>query len=105
MSDSRVRKWVRKFKDGRTNVHDEERSRQSSVITDDLMQAVEINIREDRRFTIITLSLEFPDVSRSVVYKIVTEDLNFKKLCSRWIPRLHAAKHKEEVCHFIGLFD
>ncbi|GFX68651.1 uncharacterized protein TNCV_1800641 [Trichonephila clavipes] len=43
------------------------------VITDDLMQAV----RENRRFTITILSLEFPYVSRSVVYKIVTEDLNF----------------------------
>ena len=26
MSDGMVRKWVRSFKDGRTNVHDEERS-------------------------------------------------------------------------------
>ncbi|GFT61514.1 dimethylglycine dehydrogenase, mitochondrial [Trichonephila clavipes] len=40
MSDSKVRKWVRKFKDGRTNVHDEECSGWLSVITDDLMQAV-----------------------------------------------------------------
>ncbi|GFT25630.1 histone-lysine N-methyltransferase SETMAR [Trichonephila clavipes] len=49
------------------------------------MQAVEIKIRENRRFTINPLSLEFPDVSWSVVYKIVTEDLNFKKLCSLWV--------------------
>ncbi|GFV99935.1 hypothetical protein TNCV_3567261 [Trichonephila clavipes] len=41
MSNSKVRKCVRKFKDGRTNVHDEERSGRLSVITDDLMQAVE----------------------------------------------------------------
>ncbi|GFX68649.1 hypothetical protein TNCV_1800621 [Trichonephila clavipes] len=33
MSDCKVRKWVRKFKDGRTNVHDKERSVWSSVIT------------------------------------------------------------------------
>ncbi|GFS85468.1 HTH_48 domain-containing protein [Trichonephila clavipes] len=64
MSDSKVRKWVRKFKDGRTNVHDEERSGQPSVITVDLMQAVETKVRENRRFTITTLSLEFPDVCR-----------------------------------------
>ncbi|GFX62713.1 histone-lysine N-methyltransferase SETMAR [Trichonephila clavipes] len=84
MNDRNVRKGDRKFKDGRTNVHEEERSVRSSVITDDLMQAVETKIRENRRFTITTLSFEFPDISRSVVYKIVTEDLNFKKLCSRW---------------------
>ncbi|GFU10435.1 mariner Mos1 transposase [Trichonephila clavipes] len=95
-SDSKVRKWVRKFKDGRTNVHDEERSGRTSVLIDDLMPAVETKIRENRRFTITTLSLEFPDVSRSVVYRIVTEDLNFKKLCSPWLPRLLAAEHKKK---------
>ncbi|GFX84710.1 HTH_48 domain-containing protein [Trichonephila clavipes] len=96
MSDSKVRKWVRKFKDGRTNVHEEDHSGLSSVITDDLIQVVETKIRENRRFTTNTLSLEFPDVSRSVVYKILTEDLNFKKLCSRWVSRLHVEEHKEK---------
>ncbi|GFV52799.1 histone-lysine N-methyltransferase SETMAR [Trichonephila clavipes] len=96
MNDSKVRKWARKFKDGRTNIHDEERLGHPSVITDVLMQAVETKIRENRIFTITILSLEFPDVSQSVVYKIVTEDLNFKKFCSRWVPRLLIAEHKEK---------
>ncbi|GFX75153.1 histone-lysine N-methyltransferase SETMAR [Trichonephila clavipes] len=60
------------------------------------MQAVETKIRENGRFTISTLSLEFPDVSRSVVQKIMTEDLNFKKLCSRWVPKLLTAEHTEK---------
>ncbi|GFU27840.1 hypothetical protein TNCV_449471 [Trichonephila clavipes] len=55
MSDSKVRKWV---KDRRTNVHDEERSDQPFVITDDLMQAVEAKICESRIFTITILSLD-----------------------------------------------
>ncbi|GFY19732.1 HTH_48 domain-containing protein [Trichonephila clavipes] len=83
MNVSKVRKWVRKTKDGQTNVHDEERSGRPSVITDYLMQAVKTKIRENGRFTITTLSLEFPIVSWSVVYKIETEDLNIKKLCPR----------------------
>jgi transposase len=33
MSDGMVRKWVRKFKEGRDNVHDEPRSGRPSVIT------------------------------------------------------------------------
>ncbi|GFW91480.1 uncharacterized protein TNCV_3376441 [Trichonephila clavipes] len=77
-------------------VHEEVRSNWPSVITDDLIQAVETKIRENRKFKITTLSLEFPDVCRSVVYKIVTEDLNFKKWCSRWVPRLLTAEHKEK---------
>ncbi|GFV69928.1 uncharacterized protein TNCV_1982951 [Trichonephila clavipes] len=65
MSDSQVRKWVRKFKDRRTNVHDKERSGRPSVVIDGLMQAVETEIHGNRRFTITTRSLEFPVVSRS----------------------------------------
>ncbi|GFW94737.1 HTH_48 domain-containing protein [Trichonephila clavipes] len=37
MSDGMVRKWVRAFKDGRTNIHDEERSGRTSVIADELI--------------------------------------------------------------------
>ncbi|GFS69768.1 hypothetical protein TNCV_3006571 [Trichonephila clavipes] len=40
MSDSKVREGVKKFKDGWTNVHDEERSGRPSVINDDLIQEV-----------------------------------------------------------------
>ncbi|GFV67079.1 HTH_48 domain-containing protein [Trichonephila clavipes] len=37
MSDGMVRKWVKAFKDGRTNIHDEERSVRPPVITDELI--------------------------------------------------------------------
>ena len=40
MSDGMVRIWVRALKDGRKNVHDEERSGRSSVISDDLLQKI-----------------------------------------------------------------
>ncbi|GFW39950.1 uncharacterized protein TNCV_5116331 [Trichonephila clavipes] len=103
MIDSKVRKWVWEFKDGRTNVHDEERSGWPYVITNDLMQAVETKIHENRKFTITTFSLKFPDVSWSVVYKIVTEDVNFKKLCSRWVPRLFTVEQKDK--RFVSSLD
>ena len=35
MSDSKVRQWCCLFKEGRTNVHDEERSSRPGVIKDD----------------------------------------------------------------------
>ncbi|GFU93363.1 uncharacterized protein TNCV_1860931 [Trichonephila clavipes] len=41
-------------------------------------------------------SHSFIGVSRLVVYKIGTEDLNFKKLCSLWVPRLLTVEHKEK---------
>ncbi|GFX16221.1 hypothetical protein TNCV_4704751 [Trichonephila clavipes] len=48
MSNSKTRKWARKFKDGRTNVHDEERSGRPSAITDNLMHTFETKIRGGR---------------------------------------------------------
>lgn len=96
MSEGKVRKWVREYKCGRENVHDESRSGRPSVVSDDLIFAVDAKIREDRRFTITKLSLEFTEISRSVLYKIVSENLNFRKLCSRWVPKLLTEDHKKK---------
>ncbi|GBN72669.1 hypothetical protein AVEN_211056-1 [Araneus ventricosus] len=84
MSEGMVRKWVGAFKDVPTNIHNEERSGRPSVITEDLVQKVDGKVRENRFFSISTLSNEFPQVSRSVLYGIVSEHLNYLKLCSRW---------------------
>ncbi|GFX95014.1 histone-lysine N-methyltransferase SETMAR [Trichonephila clavipes] len=97
MSSSKVHKWVRAFKDGRKNVHDEPRSGRPSVITDDLVKAVDEKIREDRRFTISTLALEFPNVGRTTLHKVVSEKLKFRKLCARWVPRLLTEEHKLKI--------
>ena len=64
MSDGMVREWVRAFKDGRKNVHDEERSGRLSVISDDLLQKVNEKVKMNRHFMISSLSEEFPQVSR-----------------------------------------
>jgi hypothetical protein len=80
-----VRQWCRMFKDGRTNVHDEERSGRPSVVSDDLVQSVDQKICERRRFTISGLSREFPHISRSVPCEIVTDRLGYHKFCARWV--------------------
>ncbi|GBM49042.1 hypothetical protein AVEN_153554-1 [Araneus ventricosus] len=84
MSEGIVRKWVRAFKDGGTNAHDEERSGRPSVITEDLVQQVDGKVRENILFTISSLSNEFPQVSRSVLYGIGTEHLNYPMECDRY---------------------
>ncbi|GFU48381.1 HTH_48 domain-containing protein [Trichonephila clavipes] len=94
MSSSKVHKWVRAFKDGRENVHDEPRFGRPSVITDDLVNAVDEKIREDRRFTISPLALEFPNVGRITLHKVVSEKLKFRKLCAHWVPRLLTEEYK-----------
>ncbi|GBM11219.1 hypothetical protein AVEN_267797-1 [Araneus ventricosus] len=45
MTDGMVRKWIRQFNDGRTNVHDEARSGRPSVVSDGLVAKVNEKIR------------------------------------------------------------
>ncbi|GBM53551.1 hypothetical protein AVEN_569-1 [Araneus ventricosus] len=70
MTDGMVRKWVRQFNDGRTNVHDEARSGRPSVVNDGLVAKVNEKIRENRRFTIRMLFDEFPQISKTVLREI-----------------------------------
>ncbi|GFV35689.1 histone-lysine N-methyltransferase SETMAR [Trichonephila clavipes] len=48
MSDSMVRRWVRQFNEGRSEVHDEERSGRPSLITEELVHAIDEKIKENR---------------------------------------------------------
>jgi hypothetical protein len=73
MSDKFVREWCRKFRDGRTDVRDEGGQGRPSLVTDDLVQHVDKVVRKQRRFTISEISLEFPQVCRTVLYEIVTK--------------------------------
>jgi transposase len=63
MSEVTVRYWRRMFKDGRINVHDEERSGRPSVVSEDLVRSVDQKMCERRCFTISELSYEFPQIS------------------------------------------
>ncbi|GBN06026.1 hypothetical protein AVEN_254467-1 [Araneus ventricosus] len=88
MTDGMVRKWVRQFNDGRTNVHDEARSGRPSVVNDGLVAKVNEKIRENSRFKIRMLCDEFPQISKTVLHEIVTNGLNYRKLCSLWVPKM-----------------
>lgn len=94
MSDGAVREWCRKFNDGRTDVHNEGGQGRKSVATDNRVHRVDVAIRQDRRFTISELMVKFPEVSRSSLYSIVTEQLHYKKLCARWVPKMLTDSHK-----------
>jgi len=73
MSDGMVRKSIRIFNEERQNVHDEARSGRPSLANDDLMGKVNNErVRDDRRFTISDLSLHFPQISRTLLYDIVS---------------------------------
>lgn len=96
MSEGVVREWVRSFKGGRTNIHDEDRSGRPSVVTNELVQKIDGKVRDNRRFTISELSDEFPQISRTVLYEVVTERLGYKKYCARWVPKILSEHHKNQ---------
>jgi len=78
MNATSVRKWFTMFRNGRTDVHDDQRSGRPSVITDALKQKMNRIIRENRHFTISEVYEQCPQVSRRFVYEIVTEHLQYR---------------------------
>ena len=65
MSEGGVRQWCIMFKNGRTNVHDEERSGRPTIVTDELVAKINEKIHENLHFTITEFSLErLPLVSK-----------------------------------------
>jgi hypothetical protein len=94
MSDSMVRRWVRNFNEGREYVHVDPRSGRPSAVNEDFVRAVDEKIQENRRFTISSLSLHFPQSPQSLLHKILSDILRFRRLCSRWVPKMLTDKHK-----------
>jgi transposase len=61
MDGSVVRRWCGQLESGRDNVHDDKRSGRPSVVTPELVQQIEVQIRENRRFTITDLAAFLPE--------------------------------------------
>ncbi|GBO26233.1 hypothetical protein AVEN_128578-1 [Araneus ventricosus] len=84
MTDGMVRKWVQQFNDGSINAHDEARSGRPSVVDDVLIAKVNDKIHENSRFT-IRIHENFHEI---------VNRLNYRKLCSRWVPKMLTDVHK-----------
>ena len=89
------------FNEGRENVHDEARSGRPSLVNADLVRKVNERVRDDRRFTISDLSLHFPQISRTLLYDIVSSHLGYRKMCERWVPKILIEEHKNSVLHVL----
>jgi hypothetical protein len=62
------------------------------LVNEDLVRAVE-DSREQMVHHFV-IFLHFPQISRSLLHKIVSDKLRFRKLCSRWVPKLLTDEHK-----------
>ncbi|GFV13250.1 histone-lysine N-methyltransferase SETMAR [Trichonephila clavipes] len=89
-----VTKWCRHLSEGRTDVHDEQRTNRPSVISDVLLQKTEESIRVNEHLKFKELHQIIPEVSMTTIYEFVTVKLGYRKLCERWVPKMLTEEHK-----------
>jgi transposase len=87
MGSSNVRRWVKHFKDGSTDIADQPRcGRPITAATESNKQKVDEFIRQDRRITGRETAAQL-GMRHHAVQKMM-EILGYRKSCSRWVPRL-----------------
>jgi hypothetical protein len=90
---------VERFQNGGQNVSDEHQSRRPvSVAT--VKQQIEQRIRDYRRVTIDEIAVKL-NMSHGYAYNIIHDDLGYRKVCSRWVPRQLSDDHKsarQSIC-------
>jgi hypothetical protein len=94
MNRQNVTKWCCEFSERRTDVHDEQRSGRPSLISHEIHQEIEEEIRAKRRVTVRELHHIIPEVSKTTIHEVVTEKLGYRKLCARGVPKRLTDEHK-----------
>jgi len=92
-----VYKRVKRFSEGRESVTDEERSKRPATSrTEENIAKVRQIVRENRPLTVRS-TVEQVNIDRETVRKILTEDLDMRKVCATMVPKeLTEGKSKEE---------
>ena len=94
-----VFKWHKRFKEGRESVRDDERcGRSKEVRTSELIGQIKNFMDKDRRVSVETISAQF-DVSVGTVHTIIREELEMRKICAKFVPRVLREDQKERRCH------
>ncbi|CAF2973707.1 unnamed protein product [Rotaria sp. Silwood2] len=80
-----VRKWAKRFHEGREDVSDDPRSgRQISVLTDENIERVRQVIEDDPHSTYDDITVE-TGLSRGIIERIIRDCLKMRKVTSRWV--------------------
>jgi len=92
-SFSTIKKWAAEFKRGRTSLEDDPREgRTKSATTPEIIEQVHDMVL-DRRMKVREIA-ESIGISKKHVGYILHEELDMKKLCANWVPRLLTADQK-----------
>jgi histone-lysine N-methyltransferase SETMAR len=96
LNRSNVFRWYSRFRDGRELVEDDERGgRPKSTRTEVNTAAVADLVKNDSRIAsrMIAESLNIP---KTVVLRILKEDLGKRKLCARFVPHCLTPEQRED---------
>ena len=87
MKKMAVYKWVKRVSEGRESVTDEERSGwpATSRIEENTAKFCQI-VRKNRLLTVSSIA-EKVNIDRETVRKILTEDLDMRKVCAKMVPK------------------
>jgi len=94
MKKTAVYKQVRHFSEGRESVTDEERSgRPATSRTVENIAKIRQIVRENRRLT-VRCKAEQVNIDRETVRKILTEDLDMRKVCAKMVRKEFTKEQK-----------
>jgi len=106
MKKTAVYKWVKRFSEGRESVTDEERSgRPATSRTEENIAKVRQILSENRLLTVRSIA-EPVNIDRETVWKILTEDLDMRRMCAKMVPKeLTEEKKQRRVTIFQDLLE
>ena len=96
ISRTQVYHWCNLFEAGHSDLTDREgRGRSITATSEDNVKRVDELIRQDRRLKLheIASSLE---ISETSAHKIVFDELGYRKVSARWVPKQLTDNHKEQ---------
>ena len=94
-----VKNWVAQFKSGDFSTCDAPRpGRPITLTTPEISDQIHELILEDRRISAKSIAEQL-GISRERVGSIIHEDLNMRKLSSKWVPKCLKADQKLQRCH------
>jgi len=86
---------VKRFSEGRESVTDEERSgRPATSRTEENIAKFRQILRENHRLTVRSIA-EQVNIDRGTVRKILTEDLDMRKVCAKMVPKELTEEQKQ----------
>ena len=104
MSRACAFEWHKRFREGREECEDDQRSgRPVTSKTDSNINRVKQLVRADRRLTVRMICEEL-SIGRDTVWKILTENLKMRKLCAKMVPKILSKYQRQQrftVCQDI----